>query len=212
MSSESHLTPYSVAEERLNTISHGIAFVISVIGLIYLLLKAKDSIAVSAVSLYGVALMMMFLTSTLYHGVENSCAKKTLKLFDHSAIYILIAGTNTPFLLISIGGTMGMILTIVIWLGAVFGVAFKCWSKGRYPKVSVATYLLMGWFALSIIYPLYNALAGPGFVLLVAGGVLFNIGVLFYIAKQHKYTHAIWHLFVIGGCSSHYFAIYYYVL
>ncbi|MDN4503352.1 hemolysin III family protein [Alteromonadaceae bacterium BrNp21-10] len=212
MSVASNTSAYSTTEEWLNSISHGVGFIIAVFGLVYIVLKADNILEIAATSIYSSSLLMMLLTSTLYHSVRNAKAKKTLKLLDHSAIYLLIAGTNTPFLLITIGGQLGVGLTIAIWCLAVFGVSFKCWAKGRYPKVSVATYLLMGWFALLIIYPLYNALPSAGFWLLVAGGVFFNIGVLFYVAKKHKYTHAIWHLFVLAGCTCHYLSIYLFVI
>ena len=154
----------------------------------------------------------MFLSSTLYHATSHHRAKGWLKLFDHSAIYLLIAGTYTPLLLVSIGGVLGITMTAIIWSLAIGGVAFKLVAQHRFPKVSVMTYLLMGWIALGLIYPLYVALPGAGLWLLVAGGLCFSVGVCFYVAKKVKYTHAIWHMFVIGGCSCHYFSIYYFVV
>ena len=135
-----------------------------------------------------------------------------LKLFDHSAIYLLIAGTYTPLLLVAVGGWLGITMTAVVWLLALGGVVFKLIAQHRFPRISVATYLLLGWIALGLIYPLYVALPGAGLWLIVAGGLCFSIGVFFYVAKKVKYTHAIWHLFVLGGCSCHYFSIYYYVV
>ncbi|MGK0527762.1 MAG: hemolysin III [Alteromonadales bacterium] len=184
---------YSVLEEWLNSISHGVGFIAAIVG-------------------YGSTLILVFLSSTLYHAISHQKAKGWLKLFDHSAIYLLIAGTYTPLLLVSIGGVLGITMTAIIWSLAIGGVAFKLVAQHRFPKVSVMTYLLMGWIALGLIYPLYVALPGAGLWLLVAGGLCFSVGVCFYVAKKVKYTHAIWHMFVIGGCSCHYFSIYYFVV
>jgi hemolysin III len=203
---------YSVVEEWLNSVSHGLGLIAAVIGLAFMLYRADGALTVSAATIYGITLILMFLSSTLYHATSHEKAKGWLKLFDHSAIYLLIAGTYTPFLLISIGGVLGITMTVVVWSLAIGGVAFKLIAQHRYPKVSVMTYLLMGWIALGLIYPLYVALPSAGLWLLVAGGLSFSIGVCFYVAKKVKYTHAIWHVFVIGGCSCHYFSIYYYVV
>lgn len=212
MSVASQPRPYSIAEEWMNSLSHGIGLIVSIVGLVFLLINSDSNTAITASAIYGASLILMFLTSTIYHAVSQQRLKGVLKLFDHSAIYLLIAGTNTPFLLVSIGGWLGGIATGIIWSLALFGVTFKWIVKSRYPKISVATYLIMGWFAVLLIYPLYQALPGAGLWLLVTGGLCFSIGVAFYVAKQTKYTHAIWHLFVIAGCSCHYFAIYYYVI
>ncbi|MDC8830113.1 PAQR family membrane homeostasis protein TrhA [Alteromonas gilva] len=203
---------YSVAEEWLNSISHGLGFIAAIVGLVFMLLRAETSVSITASAIYGTTLVFMFLTSTIYHGVTHSNAKGLLKLFDHSSIYLLIAGTYTPLTLVAIGGSLGIAATVFIWLLAIAGVTFKLIARHRFPKVSVLTYLVMGWFAVGIIYPLYQALPHAGLWLIVAGGLCFSIGVFFYVAKSKRYTHAIWHLFVIGGCSCHYFSIYYYVL
>ncbi|MBU3020858.1 hemolysin III family protein [Aestuariibacter sp. A3R04] len=203
---------YSAVEEWLNSVSHGIGCVAAIVGLVFLLFRAEHPLAVTAAAIYGVTLILMFLSSTLYHAISHGKAKGMLKLFDHSAIYLLIAGTYTPLMLVSIGGWLGVTMTAVIWALALAGVAFKLIAQHRFPKVSVATYLLMGWIALGMIYPLYMALPGAGLWLLFAGGLLFSIGVIFYVAKTKPYTHAIWHLFVLGGCSCHFFSIYYFVV
>lgn len=203
---------YSVLEEWLNSISHGAGFVAAIVGLVFLLLRAEQPVAIAAAAVYGATLILMFLSSTLYHSISHTKVKGMLKLFDHSAIYLLIAGTYTPLLLVGIGGWLGITMTAIVWILATGGVAFKLIARHRFPKVSVATYLLMGWIALGLIYPLYMALPGAGLWLIVAGGLCFSIGVLFYVAKSKRYTHAIWHLFVLGGCSCHFFSIYYFVM
>ncbi|MDO6565574.1 hemolysin III family protein [Alteromonas sp. 1_MG-2023] len=203
---------YSVLEEWLNSISHGVGCIAAIVGMVFLLYRADDLLTITASAVYGASLILMFLSSTLYHATSHQRAKGWLKLFDHSAIYLLIAGTYTPLLLVSIGGVLGITMTAVVWTLALAGVAFKLIAQHRFPKVSVMTYLLMGWIAIGLIYPLYVALPGAGLWLLVAGGLCFTFGVCFYVAKKVKYTHAIWHVFVLGGCSCHYFSIYYYVV
>ncbi|WP_088330346.1 hemolysin III family protein [Lacimicrobium sp. SS2-24] len=204
--------PYSVAEEWLNALSHGLGFVIAIAGLVFLLLRSEDSLSITASAIYGSSLLLMFLSSTLYHSVTGHPLKGWLKLFDHSAIYLLIAGTYTPFMLVSVGGWVGTLGTVLIWSIALAGVIFKWFARHRFPRLSVSLYLIMGWLAIAFIYPLYQALPSSGLWLLLAGGLCFTLGVVFYMAKKIQYTHAIWHLFVVGGCTCHYLAIYYYVL
>ena len=203
---------YSVLEEWMNSITHGLGLIAAIIGLVFMVYRADNPLALTTAVIYGSTLILMFLSSTLYHAISHDKAKGWLKLFDHSAIYLLIAGTYTPLLLVSIGGALGITMTAVIWCLAIGGVAFKLVAQHRFPKVSVMTYLLMGWIALGLIYPLYLALPGSGLWLLIAGGLCFSLGVCFYVAKKVKYTHAIWHLFVIGGSACHFSAIYFGVL
>ncbi|NMH60519.1 PAQR family membrane homeostasis protein TrhA [Alteromonas ponticola] len=203
---------YSLAEEWLNSVTHGVGFIAAIVGLVFMMLRAEHPLAITAGAIYGATLILMFFSSTLYHAITHQKAKGWLKLFDHSAIYLLIAGTYTPLLLVAVGGWLGITMTAVVWALAVGGIVFKLVAQHRFPKVSLMTYLMMGWIALGLIYPLYMALPGAGLWLIVAGGLCFSFGVFFYVAKKVKYTHAIWHLFVLGGCSCHYFSIYYYVV
>ncbi|TQV86753.1 hemolysin III family protein [Aliikangiella coralliicola] len=203
---------YSSREELLNSLTHGIGFIVAIIGLVYLILRAEGTIAVTSVSIYGGTLILMFLASTVYHSISNPEWKRRLKVLDHSAIYLLIAGTYTPILLVSITGTLSIVSIVFIWSLAVFGVGFKLFTGTRFPKISVGTYLAMGWFAIALIYPLTQAIPMGGLWLLLAGGILFSVGVLFYVAKHKKYTHAIWHLFVLGGCICHFYTVYYFVI
>lgn len=203
---------YSIQEERINAFSHGVGLIFAVVGLVYLLIRSESASAITSSAVYGVSLMLMFLTSTVYHSVSNVNTKQFFKLLDHSAIYLLIAGTYTPYLMVSVGGNLGWLAIIVIWSIALFGVVFKCFARHRFPKVSVITYLIMGWLAVLMIYPFYQSVPGVGLLLLLAGGICFSVGVIFYVKKHIKYTHAIWHLFVIAGCACHYFSIYYFVI
>jgi hemolysin III len=213
MTQQSHSKrPYSVIEEWLNASTHGLGFVAAIVGLVALLVKAQGAYAQTVVTIYAVSMLMMFLSSTLYHSVSQPNLKLLLKVIDHSAIYLLIAGTYTPFMLLSVGGWLGIGATIMIWTIALSGIVFKCFVKGGFQKLSVILYIVMGWLALFFIYPLYQALPAGGMWLLVVGGLCYTIGVLFYIAKKVQFTHAIWHAFVVAGCMCHFLAIYHYVV
>lgn len=202
---------YSNLEEWLNSLTHAIGFIAAIVGMVFLLFRADSALTVTAAVLYGVAMQLLFAASSAYHAIQTVNVKRWLKLIDHSAIYLLIAGSYTPFTLVAIGGKIGWIATITIWAMAIIGVVFKCWVRHRMPKTAIATYLVFGWVAVLLIYPLYQALSVSGLWLLVFGGALYSVGVLFYVRKSKKYTHAIWHLFVLAGCTAHYFAVYLYV-
>jgi hemolysin III len=206
------IKPYSILEERLNAITHGAGFIAAFVGLFLLLSKANTITSVVSVSIYGSSLMLMFLASTIYHSVSNPRLKSTMKLLDHSAIYLLIAGTYTPFMLVALDNFMGVIGTVMIWSIAVFGLIFKWVAGHRFPKISVALYLLMGWLVILFVYPLSKVVDANGLWLLLAGGAFYSIGVIFYVKKQVAYTHAIWHCFVIAGCACHYISIYVYIV
>jgi hemolysin III len=206
------LKNYSPLEERLNYISHAVGALAAVVGLIFLLTKVDGVYGQFACLVYGLSMILMFLSSTLYHLAKNPSVKAFLKVVDHSAIYLLIAGTYTPFMVLAIGGWVGLTGMIVVWSIALIGIFFKILANQRFPKLSVITYLLMGWIAVFFFYPLYNALTTEGLWLLVGGGICYTVGVLFYVAKKIQFTHTIWHVFVVAGCVCHYFAIYYYVI
>jgi hemolysin III len=203
---------YSPLEERLNAVSHGVGVIAATVGLIFLLMKVDGIYGQFACVVYGLSMIMMFLSSTLYHLAKNENVKAFLKIVDHSAIYLLIAGTYTPFMVLAIGGWLGLTGMIIVWSIALIGIFFKIFANQRFPKLSVITYLLMGWIAIFFFYPLYNALTTEGIWLLVGGGICFTVGVLFYVAKKIQFTHTIWHLFVVAGCLCHFFSIYYHVI
>lgn len=206
------LSPYSFSEELLNAITHGIGAVLSIWGLVYLLFRAEGGTAVTSAAIYGGSLILMFIASTCYHSITIEKIKSLLKLIDHSAIYLLIAGTYTPFLLVGLDNWVGIAGVAAIWTIALIGVIFKAVARHRFPRISLTIYLLMGWLAVIFIYPLYKAIPANGLWLLLAGGICFSIGVFFYVAKKVQFTHAIWHCFVIAGCCCHFFGIYHYVL
>ncbi|MGX5201829.1 PAQR family membrane homeostasis protein TrhA [Aliikangiella sp. IMCC44632] len=206
------LTSYSPIEESINAITHLLGAILAIIGLIALLSKADSVAAYVSVTVYSGSLILMFTSSSLYHGIQNEHLKKHLKLLDHIAIYLLIAGTYTPILMLKLTGTIQLVSMLLIWLLALFGVGFKLLARHKYPRASLLTYLGMGWFVVVIIYPLFQVLHINGLWWLLSGGVMFSVGAAFYAAKSVQYTHAIWHLFVIAGCACHYIAVYFYVV
>lgn len=206
------LSSYSLAEEVANSISHGIGFILGIVGLVLLLVQAIDSgadaTAITSYSLYGGSMILLFLASTLYHAIPHPTAKRWLKVFDHCAIYLLIAGTYTPFLLVGLDSPLARCRMAVIWSLALAGIIFKLAFAHRFKVVSLITYLTMGWLSLIVIYQLALRLSGGGLTLLALGGVIYTLGVIFYVCKRIPYNHAIWHGFVLGGSACHFFAIY----
>lgn len=206
---------YSLAEEVANSISHGIGLVFGIVGLVLLLVQAVETnastTAITSYSLYGGSMILLFLASTLYHAIPHARAKRWLKLFDHCAIYLLIAGTYTPFLLVGLNSPLAKGLMVVIWSLALVGILFKLTIAHRFKVLSLVTYLLMGWLSLVVIYQMVIKLAPGSVTLLAAGGVVYSLGVIFYVSKRIPYNHAIWHGFVLGGSVCHFFAIYLYL-
>lgn len=202
--------PYSYKEEIANFVSHGIGALLSVIGLVVLLSYAivDGSVAkIISYSVYGVSLTSLFLASTLYHAIKRTELKKVFKVLDHCAIYLLIAGTYTPLLALTLQGTLGYSMLIVVWSLAAVGIVFKIKFSGRFKIVSLASYLGMGFICLFFINSLYQTLSTTGFVLLVTGGLTYAGGVYFYVQKKIAFNHAIWHLFVLAGAMCHYFMV-----
>jgi len=203
--------PYSKKEELLNVVSHALGILFAAFVIWDLFKQANSVKGYASTVVYGCSLFILFLSSTLYHASVRPKLRAFYKKCDHCAIYMLIAGTYTPFLLLSLSGVWSWATLVFIWTVALAGVAYKLLVKNGNKKVSLATYLLMGWFALAIIYPLYSNLPINALYWLLTGGLFYSVGTLFYSAKNTQYSHAIWHLFVIGGCVSHYIAITHYV-
>lgn len=204
-----------LAEEIANSITHGIGTLLSVAGLTLLVtysILGNDPWRIISASIYGTTLILLFLASTLYHSLQYSRVKKVFKLLDHCAIYLLIAGTYTPFLLVSMRGTIGWLLLATIWFLALLGIIFKLTCIERFKKLSLATYILMGWLIIVASKELVQNLSMEGLVWLVAGGILYTVGIIFYVWHRLPFNHAIWHLFVLGGSICHFFTIFFYVL
>ena len=207
------VTGYSPREEWANRLSHGLGLLLGGLGLVLLLHKGWDQgpRVLLSYGVYGASLVLLYLASTLYHSVSSVAARRWSKLFDHCAIYLLIAGTYTPFLLVALDTPLAQGLMVVIWGLALAEVVFKLIFINRFKKVSLFTYLMLGWLSLVVIYQLYLHLDGTGLLLLGLGGLIYSLGVIFYVAKRIPYNHAIWHLFVLGGSLCHFMAIYGYI-
>jgi hemolysin III len=204
----------TLGEEIANSITHGIGALLSVAALVVMLVTAAlhhSTWHVVACAVYGVSLILLYTCSTLYHAIRAPRAKYVFKILDHAAIYVLIAGTYTPFTLVSLRGAWGWSLFGVVWTLAAAGIAFKCFFVDRMVTLSTTVYILMGWCAVVAVKPLFDALSWNGFAWLLAGGLSYTIGVIFF-AMRRRYAHAIWHLFVIGGSLCHFYAVYRYVL
>ncbi|MEZ8126159.1 hemolysin III family protein [Vibrio splendidus] len=213
--SASSVSEYSDIEERANAITHGLGVVLGVVGLILLLIRAfdyqADMLTVASMAVYGSSIILLFLASTLYHSITTEKTKRLLKTLDHCAIYLLIAGSYTPFLLVGLRTPLAMGLMAVIWGIALLGIIMKIAFVYRFKRLSLFIYLAMGWLSLIVVYQLAMNIDIGGLVLLAVGGVIYSLGVIFYVAKRIPYNHAIWHLFVLAGCACHFFAIYLFV-
>jgi len=202
-------------EERLNAVTHGIGTLLALAGLIILLMASLlhgDIWRLISSSIYGASLVLLYLASTLYHSFSNEKLKYIFKIFDHSAIYLLIAGTYTPFTLVLFRGTLGWTVFGVVWGLALIGVVFKLFFVNRFKLLSTICYIVMGWLMLLLINPLVAALPTIGLCWLIGGGVLYTVGALFYLYRRIPYNHAIWHLFVLAGSAAHFITVYYYIL
>lgn len=209
------LLRYSKGEEIANGITHGIGAVLSIAGLtilaVFAALKGNAWHVVSC-SIYGATLIFQYLMSTLYHSITRVHAKKILRMFDHIAIVLLIAGTYTPFTLVSINGAWGWAIFGTIWGLAVTGIILELTPLKRFRFAMVAMYIVMGWVVIVAIRPIFFNLELNGFVLLLTGGLFYTLGVPFYVWKKLPYHHAIWHIFVLAGSMLHFFAVLFYVI
>lgn len=204
----------SVGEEIANSISHGVGLIMALVATPFLIMHAMqhaDTALVVGASLFAATMVLLYLSSTLYHALPRGKAKRVFKIIEHSAIYLLIAGTYTPFTLGVLRGPWGWTLFGIIWGLAVIGVILKAFDKMRNPIISTSLYLLMGWLILIAVYPLYTRISVSGLLWLVAGGLAYTIGVFFFATDSRlQYGHFIWHLFVMVGTACHYVAILWY--
>lgn len=201
---------YTLGEELFNAITHGIGALLSVAGCVVLLVRCHqlgDGVAAVSSAIYGATLIILYTMSTLYHALANERAKAVFRVFDHVTIYLLIAGTYTPYTLACLGGALGWTLFGIVWAAAIVGIVFSSISLRRFQKLSMICYIAMGWVILIAIKPLWQVIGTLPMVFLVIGGVLYTGGVLFYQMKESRYMHSIWHLFVIAGSIFQYFSI-----
>ncbi len=204
----------TIAEEIANATTHGIGFVAALIGMPFLLMSAMrsgDRATVIGMAVFGATLIALYGASTFYHAIPNPTIKQRLRTIDHAAIYLLIAGTYTPFTLGVLRGTWGWTLFGIVWTLAALGVTFKLFfGGGAFHKASTVVYVLMGWVIVIAIKPLIANMEHAGLMLLAAGGLCYTGGVVFYIDKRRAWTHPVWHLCVLGGSVCHYFAVLWY--
>jgi len=209
------VTYYDPKEEKWNVISHLIGLVLSIPALVLLVVFASlegTAWHIVSFSIYGASLIVLYSASTLYHYVQNPKLRQRLNIFDHAAIYILIAGTYTPFTLVVLEGWVGWTIFGVSWGLALMGVILKLFYTGKYDKISTIAYVLMGWLIIFAIKPLVNGLVLEGLLWLLAGGISYTIGAVLYSIKRIKYNHAIFHIFVLIGSFCHFIAVFFYVL
>ena len=205
---------YTLGEEIVHSITHGVGVGLSIAGLTVLVVLAAlygNVYQIVGFSIYGATLIILYLASTLYHSFQHPQVKHVFKVIDHASIYLLIAGTYTPFLLVSLRGTWGWSLLVIIWGLALLGVSFKTLFIHRFQKLSVLTYILMGWLSVVATKELVANIPVGGVIWLAVGGVIYTVGVIFYALHRIPYTHAVWHIFVLGGSICHYFAVLFYL-
>jgi len=207
---DAHLDARQVREELVNALTHGLGATAALAGgalLVTLAALHGDRWQLAGAIVFGLCLLLLYLASTLYHAIRHPVAKARLKVFDHCAIYLLIAGTYTPFTLIGLRGPWGWGLFAAIWTLALAGVVFKLFFTGRFKRLSTMIYLAMGWLVMVAIKPLLGALDAWTLGWLLAGGLFYTLGTVFYHRPSLRYSHAIWHLFVLAGSVSHFIAV-----
>lgn len=205
---------YTAREEAANVATHAAGLLASIVGvgvLLYLGVSRGEVLHVASAGVYGTSLVALYTASTLYHAFREPGLKRVLRVLDHCAIYLLIAGTYTPFVLVGIGGGWGMTLFGIVWAMAAIGIVFKVLATGRFAVASTAAYVAMGWLGVVALKPILDALSTGAVLWLVAGGVLYTAGTLFY-HRRVPFSHALWHLFVLAGSACHFVAIGLYVL
>ena len=201
---------YTLGEEIANSVTHGVGVALAVAGLAVLVVLAAiygDVWRVVSFTIYGSSLIILYSASTLYHSIQHPRAKRVLRTMDHASIYILIAGTYTPFMLIGVRGTTGWTLLAIVWLMAVAGIIWKVFFLGRFEVMATIMYLFMGWMGVFAFRQMLINVPQLGVTMLFAGGIVYTLGVIFYAWEKLPYNHAIWHLFVLGGSICHFFAV-----
>lgn len=205
---------YLITNEVLNAVTHGIATLVSVVGLLFLIEKGLDSgstVELISYIVYGSSLILLYLSSTVYHSFKFTKANKVLRRLDHCSIFLLIAGTYTPYTLVSVSGNFGIFLTILIWGIALFGVLYKVFWFDKFQNLTVWLYIAMGWIVVLFLPSIFESVSTAGLLWLFFGGIAFTVGTIFYRLKNVRYMHVVWHLFVILGTVLMYISIYNYV-
>ncbi len=207
--------PYPPEEERLNVISHGFGFALSILGLILLIYRASEygeTVHLVSFSIFGASMILLYAASTFYHSAKNVRLRYRLNILDHASIYVLIAGTYTPFALVTLNGFTGWLMFGIVWGMAALGVVLKLFFIGRYRTLSTIMYVVMGWIVVFAIKPLMDNLSHVGLIWLFAGGISYTLGAVLFSLDKVKFNHAIFHILVLFGSFCHFLSIYFYVL
>jgi hemolysin III len=205
--------PLSASEEIANSVSHGLGLLLALVALPVLVasaMRAGNVRFLIGATVFGVTMVLLYLASTLYHSLTHEAAKRLFRIIDHTAIFLLIAGTYTPFALGVLRGPWGWSLLAVIWTLAIAGITLKMITRTRHSRISIALYVVMGWLAVVAIKPIMTLVPLPGVLLILAGGLAYTFGLAFFAAHRLRYNHFIWHLFVIAGTTCHFFAVLWY--
>ena len=210
---DTNIKYYPFGEELANAITHGIGVGLSIAALVILLVYSNSTIQTVSFSLYGSFMILLYLFSTLYHAIPGQKAKRVFRVLDHDSIFLLIAGTYTPFMLVAVRGAWGWSVWGVIIFLAVLGIVLKSIfiNNKKFSKITTGVYVLMGWMCMIVMPQIIESMEFGGLMWLVGGGLSYTLGVIFYANKRIPYGHAIWHLFVLGGSICHFFAMLYYV-
>lgn len=202
---------YTLGEEIFNSVTHGVGSLLSIAGTVVLIVFSainSDAFAVVSSAVYGASLIILYTMSTLYHSITNEKAKKFFRIMDHNTIFFLIAGTYTPYTLAVLRNPLGWVLFGVVWGAAAIGIVLNSIDLEKFSKISVVCYIAMGWVIIIAVKPLMNSMPFISFALLVAGGIFYTIGVIFYAIKKVKYFHSVWHIFTVIGSALHYFSVF----
>ena len=205
---------YRLGDILANSITHGVGAALALVGATYLIIASTRGSAsiIASCSIFASTLVLVYLCSTLYHSLVRTRARHVFHVLDHSAIYLLIAGTYTPFTLVSLRGAVGWTLFAIVWTLAIAGIIFKSFAVGRFAAASTVVYLFQGWVVVFAARPLIHAIGPQGLLWLGAGGAAYTLGIIFFAMDRIPYFHAAWHLFVLAGSIAHYFAILFYVI
>jgi hemolysin III len=206
---------YSLLEERTNIISHAAGFVLGIVALVLMVVRASlhgNAWHIVGVSIFGASLICLYAASTIYHSAKDPKVRGRLRVVDHATIYVLIAGTYTPFTLVTLNGWVGWVIFGFSWAMALTGITLKLFFTGRYNLLSTLMYVFMGWMIIFAIKPLINNLSADGLWWLMAGGVAYTVGAILYMIKKVPFNHAIFHMFVLLGSFCHFVSVYWYVL
>lgn len=209
------ITYYPPKEEKLNIISHAVGCILSIIALVALVIHSSlhgDILHIVSFGTFGVSLIILYAASTFYHKATEPTLRNRLRIIDHASIYVLIAGTYTPFALVTLQGRTGWMIFATAWGLALIGIVLKLFMTGKYNLISTLMYVFMGWIIVFAIQPLISNLPYAGFMWLLAGGIAYTMGAVLYCIKKLKFNHAIFHFFVLIGSFSHFVAVFYYVL